>query len=101
MDRSVLQQIRASLVEQRQNLTSWLISTPVQERQVRLGPVDEQAIEAHLQVLDAAIEKAEDQTLGRCKVCGDYVEPDRLVMDYTCCVCLDHLSAEEKDRLEF
>jgi sigma-B regulation protein RsbU (phosphoserine phosphatase) len=101
MDTSVFQQIRTSLVEQRQNLTSWLSTTPVRERQVRLGPVDEGAVETHLQVLDAAIEKAEDRTLGLCRVCDDYVEPDRLVMDYTCCVCLDHLSAEEKGRLEF
>jgi sigma-B regulation protein RsbU (phosphoserine phosphatase) len=51
--------------------------------------------------LDTAIEKADNQTLGLCKVCDDYVEPDRLEMDYACCVCLDHLSAEEKDQLEF
>jgi sigma-B regulation protein RsbU (phosphoserine phosphatase) len=62
--------------------------------------VNEQAVQAHLQVLDTAIEKADNQTLGLCEVCHDYIEPGRLEMDYTCCVCLAHLSAAEKDRLE-
>jgi len=101
MDTSVFQHIRTSLLAQRHNLANWLSTTSVRERQVRLGPADEQAIQAHLQVLDTAIEKTEDQTLGLCKVCHDYIEPDQLVVDYTRCVCLDHLSEEEKDRLEF
>ncbi len=101
MDTSVFQHIRTSLLEQRQNLTDWLFTTPPRERQVRLGPMDEQALQAHLQVLDTAIEKAEDQTLGLCQVCEDYIEEDQLVMDYTRCVCLDHLSTEDKERLEF
>lgn len=101
MDTSVFQNIRASLLEQRQNLTNWLSTAPTREKQVRLGPRDEQDVQDHLRVLDTAIEKTADQTLGLCKVCNNYVEPDRLVVDYTCCVCLDHLSAEEKDRLQF
>jgi sigma-B regulation protein RsbU (phosphoserine phosphatase) len=35
-----------------------------------------------------------------CEVCHDHIEPSRLEMDYTTCVCLDHLSAAEKSRLE-
>jgi sigma-B regulation protein RsbU (phosphoserine phosphatase) len=101
MDTTFLKQIRTNLREQRQSLANWLSTTPARERQVRLGPVDEQAIRNHLQVLDTAIEKTEDQTLGLCEVCHDYIEPDQLVMDYTRCVCLEHLSAEERSRLEF
>ena len=101
MDTTFLKQIRTSLLEQRQSLANWLSTTPAEERQIRLGPVDEQAVQSHLQVLDATIEKTEDQTLGRCKVCHDYIEPDQLVVDYTRCVCLEHLSAEERSRLEF
>jgi sigma-B regulation protein RsbU (phosphoserine phosphatase) len=101
MDTHVLQHIRASLVEQRQNLASWLASTPASKRRVRLGPADERAVQTRLQVLETAIEKAEDQTLGQCEVCHEDVEADRLEMDYTCCVCLDHLSTEERGQLEF
>jgi sigma-B regulation protein RsbU (phosphoserine phosphatase) len=100
LDTNVFEHIRAGLLDQRENLADWLSTTPAREKQVRLGPADEQSVQARLQVLDVAIEKTVDQTLGLCEICHDYVEPDRLLMDYTCCVCLDHLSPEEKDRLE-
>jgi sigma-B regulation protein RsbU (phosphoserine phosphatase) len=101
MNATFFTHIRSSLLEQRQNLSDWLTRAPARQRQIRLGPVDEQAAQAHLQVLDTAIAKTEDQTLGLCEVCHDYIEPSRLEMDYTCCVCLDHLSPEEQERLEF
>ena len=100
METRVLERVRAGLVEQRRNLTEWLRATPPQKKQIRLGPADERAVQAHLTVLDTALEKVENQTLGLCDVCHDYIEPSRLEMDYTACVCVDHLSAEEKRRLE-
>jgi sigma-B regulation protein RsbU (phosphoserine phosphatase) len=100
METSFFDRFRGSLLEQRQNLLDWLQHTPAWKKQISLGPADEQAMQAHLQVLDTAIAKTEDQTLGLCVVCHDYIETSRLEMDYTACVCLDHLSEEEKDRLE-
>ena len=78
MESRVLERVRASLIEQRRNLTEWLRATPPQKKQIRLGPADEQAVQAHLAVLDTALEKAENQTLGLCEVCHDYIEPSRL-----------------------
>jgi len=101
MDTSVFGKIRTGLLEQQRNLTNWLSTTPAWEKQVRLGPLAEEAVQARLRVLDTAIEKAEDQTLGLCEVCHGHIEADQLVMDYTRSVCLDHLSAEERTRLEF
>lgn len=100
IDARLFQRFHLSLLEQRQNLTDWLSSTPAAKKQLRLGPTNEQAIHAHLQVLDTAIKKAEDQTLGLCEVCHDYIEPGQLEIDYASCVCLEHLSDEEKKRLE-
>jgi sigma-B regulation protein RsbU (phosphoserine phosphatase) len=100
METKVFERIRRNLLEKRQNLTDWLNTTPTQERKVRLGPADEMAVHAHMHVLDTALEKAENETLGRCKVCHDYIESDLLEVDYTACVCLDHLSAGEKRLLE-
>lgn len=100
MDPKVFERIRTGLLEQRQNLAEWLDNTPLWKKQIRLGPADEEAVQAHLQVLDTAVKKAENKTLGLCEVCHDYIEPSRLEMDYTCCVCLDHLSDAEKRRLE-
>ena len=100
MSNSVFDRVRTSLVTQRQNLAAWLVNTPDQKKQLRLGPAGEKAVQAHMQVLDTALEKAADHTLGLCDVCHDYVEPSRLEMDYTACICIDHLADEERRRLE-
>lgn len=100
MEVSVFERIRGSLLEKRQYLTGWLRATPTHKKAVRLGPADEQAVQAHLHVIDTALEKTAHQTLGLCQVCHEYVDSSLLEMDYTACVCLDHLSPEEKRRLE-
>jgi sigma-B regulation protein RsbU (phosphoserine phosphatase) len=101
MDIKVFQRFQNNLQVQRENLTDWLTRTPEQKKRARLGPVSEQAVHSHLEVLETAIEKAEDRSLGLCEVCHDYIEPSRLEMDYASCVCLEHLSSEERSRLEF
>jgi len=100
MDSEVLKQIRESLLEKRDNLAQWLQTTPARKKQARLGPADEQAVHTHLHVLDTALEKAASGTLGVCTVCHDDVEPGLLEMDYTACVCIEHLSAQEIRSLE-
>jgi sigma-B regulation protein RsbU (phosphoserine phosphatase) len=100
MEAHVLERVRRSLLEKRQNLADWLNTTSTPKRQVRLGPADETAVHAHVQALDAALEKADKETLGRCEVCHQYIESDLLQLDYSACVCLDHLSAEEMRQLE-
>ncbi|HTP11883.1 MAG TPA: hypothetical protein VMP08_26695, partial [Anaerolineae bacterium] len=100
MNTSVFDRVRTSLVTQHQNLIAWLYDAPPQAKQMRLGPVTEAAVQEHLQVLESALEKADNHTLGICEVCHDYIEPSRLEMDYTACVCLEHLATEERRRLE-
>jgi sigma-B regulation protein RsbU (phosphoserine phosphatase) len=100
MSTGVFDRVRTGLVTQRQNLSAWLDRTPPEQKQLRLGPAPETAVQTHLQVLDQALEKAADHTLGLCEVCHDYVEPSRLEMDYTACVCLEHLADEDRRRLE-
>lgn len=100
MDTKILQRFRENLLQQRQNLREWLNNTPAQKKQIRLGPADEQAAQAHLQVIDTALAKTENQTLGLCRVCNGYVETDRLEMDFTACVCIEHYSAEQRRQLE-
>ncbi|MCZ7571368.1 MAG: PP2C family protein-serine/threonine phosphatase [Ardenticatenaceae bacterium] len=100
MESTVFERIRGGLLEKRQNLTDWLRATPAPTRQLRLGPADERAVRVHLHVLDTALEKTASKTLGLCRVCHDYIETDLLEMDYTACVCIDHLSVEEVRQLE-
>jgi sigma-B regulation protein RsbU (phosphoserine phosphatase) len=101
MNASFLGQIRESLLEKRQTLTQWLSATPALKKQVRVGPAGEEALRDHLDVIDAALDKAETKTLGLCEVCHDYVDSELLTMDYTACVCIDHLSTEEMRSLEY
>lgn len=100
MESTIFERIRGGLLQKRSNLAEWLRKAPTRTRQVRLGPVAEPALQAHLRTLDTAIAKAKDHTLGRCQVCDDYVEPELLEMDYTRCVCLDHFSESERRLLE-
>lgn len=100
MDTKLVQRIRENLQRQRQNLFDWLSQTAPPKKKVHLGNIDEQAVAEHLQVLNEALIKAEERTLGLCKVCNEYVEPCRLEMDFTACVCIDHYSAEERRKLE-
>jgi len=100
MDVTTFQHFREYLLKKRKFLTDWLSTTPVEKMSTRLGPADEQQFNAHLSLLDEAIEKTSTQTLGLCTVCHDYIGTELLEMDYTCCVCLDHLSPEEARQLE-
>ncbi|NIS81240.1 MAG: SpoIIE family protein phosphatase [Anaerolineales bacterium] len=100
MEPLILERIRESLVQRRDNLTEWIRSIPYTKKEVLLGPVPEQAFLAHVETIDEAIQKAEQGTLGRCEVCQDSVETELLEIDYTACVCLDHFSKAEKRQLE-
>jgi sigma-B regulation protein RsbU (phosphoserine phosphatase) len=100
MDTKIFERFRDSLLAQRRNLKEWLRLTTPQERQLRLGPLPEMAVQEHLQVLDTAVAKAEDQSLGLCTVCNDYVEMSRLEVDYTASICIDHYTADQRRKLE-
>jgi sigma-B regulation protein RsbU (phosphoserine phosphatase) len=100
MEANVFQRIQHSLSEKRLNLGSWLASTPETEKQIRLGPSSEQGIQAHLEVVDNALDQAAEQTLGLCEVCHTTIDTDLLETDYTCCICLDHLPEQERRQLE-
>jgi phosphoserine phosphatase RsbU/P len=100
MDEKAFDRIRDSLLEQSQNIEEWIQETPTEEKQIRLGPLNETAIQEHLDVLHTAASKAEDQTLGICTVCNDYIESSRLEVDYTASVCIEHFTDDQRRRLE-
>jgi len=100
MEIPVLQKIQRGLLEKRHNLTDWLTNAPSLKRQIHLGPVDETSVQTHIKMIDTALKKAEEQTLGLCEICHDYVDEGLLEMDYTARVCLEHLSEQERSQLE-
>ena len=91
--------IQKGLDEKRQNLKEFLASAPPEEKQVCLCN-EQQNVEAHLHVIETNLEKIDNQTLGLCEICQGYVDPHLLEMDYTACVCLEHFSVDEMQRLQ-
>lgn len=100
MEAKRLDRIRQGLQRQRERLADWLQGAGRERKEALLGPHGEDAVRARLEVIDGALAKAADRTLGKCTVCRDDVEPALLAVDYTACVCLDHYSPEERRRLE-
>ena len=98
MASDIFQRIQGSLAEKRQNLTEFLNSAP--EEKINLCCEDEREIQEHIHVIDVALEKAEDHSLGICAICHGHVDPGLLEMDFTATVCLDHYSELERRRLE-
>jgi len=99
MSKNEISRIEKSLVEKRQNLYHWLESTPAEEKQICLCE-DDDCVMPHLQVIEDSLAEASEGTLGICKVCHELVDERRLEVDYTACICLDHMSEEERRRLE-
>ena len=95
---NLLQQMQGQLAAKHENLIDFLESAP--ERKKDLCCEDEHKVQAHLHVIETALEKAEDHTLGVCAVCQGQINTGLLEMDYTISVCLEHFSEEERRRLE-
>ena len=100
MGNEFLVRMSAQLREQRRALRDWLGGVPPAERSLRLGPHPQHALDEHMHVLDDAIVRADEGELGRCTVCHEHVESHWLQMDYTSCVCIEHLTGEERAQLE-
>ena len=100
METHILERMSKGLLQKRDSLTEWIHATPLGKKKILLGPSTEQSVYDRLDVIDEAISKADSRTLGKCEVCHEDVEPELLEVDYTACVCLDHLSKEERRNLE-
>lgn len=75
------------------------------DRRRRLAAVSGRAAESVnvqqlLDEVDAALIRMETGTYGRCEVCGDPIEPGRLLADPTTRFCLDHLTPHQQRALE-
>jgi sigma-B regulation protein RsbU (phosphoserine phosphatase) len=100
MQTSIINLIREGLLEKKENLQNWQVATPDAEKQIQLGPVDETAVDAELNVIDTSLEKMEEGTYGICEICHESVDTELLQMDFTATVCLGHYSEEELRQLE-
>lgn len=100
MDSFGLERLRQGLLRKRDSLAEWFHATPLVKKEVVLGPSKEQAVQNRLDVIEETIAKVDSKTLGKCTVCHGEVENELLEVDYTACVCIEHLSGEERRHLE-
>ena len=100
MEEGLLNRIRSSLATKRDALRQWAQTASPQGMRDALGPTGRAPFDRHLAVIEDALEQAEDNALGICTVCHEPVESQLIQMDYTRCVCLEHLSERERHSLE-
>jgi sigma-B regulation protein RsbU (phosphoserine phosphatase) len=100
MDTNQFQRIQKDLLEKRENLLEWVETAPPEEKALRTGEPSAQPVQAHLQVIDHALQEINDGTLGVCDVCHMKVDTNLLEVDYNACVCLDHYTESERRQLE-
>jgi len=102
MEKSFLKTIRRSLLRHRANLFTWL-ENGKSNRYLQLGEEKGVPRTHDLQIvseIDTAIAKLDQGTYGKCEMCSGEVEEERLILDFTTCICLDHYSEAQKRELE-
>ncbi|HVN47537.1 MAG TPA: PP2C family protein-serine/threonine phosphatase [Bacteroidota bacterium] len=100
MEHNIIRLIKENILQRRQNVAEFLETADAPTIRMRVGPAGESAAADCVKELDTCLHKAEDHTLGICDICQGEVDESRLRMDYTSSVCLEHLSSEERARLE-
>ena len=57
-------------------------------------------VQDQIALIDSALGKVEEKTLGTCEICHQDVDTPLLEMDYTSCICLSHFTDQERAQLE-
>jgi len=99
MDSNVLDRFRSSLTQHRDELLTWLDSG-LSQQDIHLGNTPVQDVLKVVSQLKDALERLNHGKFGICEICHEEVDPERLELDYTANVCLDHLPEDQMRALE-
>jgi sigma-B regulation protein RsbU (phosphoserine phosphatase) len=99
MDQPEMEKFRSALVTHRDELLEWLSEKEYKKR-IHLGSAQVKDVLEVLSEMKETLEKLDTGEFGKCEACDGSVENDRLEMDYTKCVCIDHLTEKEVRSLE-
>jgi len=99
MDNNVLDRFRSSLTQHRDELLTWLDSG-LSQQDIHLGNTPVQDVLKVVSQLKDALERLNHGKFGICEICHEEVDPQRLELDYTANVCLEHLPEEQMRALE-
>ena len=100
MQTDTMNSIREGLLEKRESLEQWQVTTPEPEKELQLADADEAAVEQQLRVIDTSLEMMDEGVYGICEVCHEAVDQELLQMDFTATVCLGHYTENELRQLE-
>lgn len=104
MDTRFLNKIHHSLQRHKKSLTEWMKNGSSSKS--RYFGFDEDQAGANnedlemVHKIDQVLERVEHGVYGKCEMCSGEVEEERLILDFTTCVCLDHYSPEQLRELE-
>jgi serine phosphatase RsbU (regulator of sigma subunit) len=106
MEPKILDKFRYNLQLHRDNLIKWLNRKSLKTERL-LGyesgiAFDEESIKQQLvtQKIEQALGQIDNGEFGKCTLCEGEVEEERLALDFTTCVCLDHYSDSQIKDLE-
>jgi sigma-B regulation protein RsbU (phosphoserine phosphatase) len=99
MNKKNLIKFRHAVTEHRENLMT-LLESDSHRKEIHLGGAPVQEVTNVISLHDKALNRIDCGEFGQCRECGGKVEPKRLELDFTTCVCLDHYTESQKRILE-
>ena len=99
MDDKTLIHFHDALISHRDSLLDW-INQEYPKKKLRLGGAKIKDVLNVVSEIQDALESIDDGGFGKCKECGGDIEIERLTLDFTTQVCLDHYSKDQIHALE-
>jgi RNA polymerase-binding transcription factor DksA len=99
MKQQMLKQFRHFIAGHRDNLETWLESES-KHNNIPLGGASLEEVVQVVSLHNDALDRIDSGEFGKCEQCGGEIEPERLELDFTTRVCLEHYSEDQKRMLE-
>ncbi len=99
MNKDTSLKFKKALTIHRDALSEWL-NEDSSQKNINLGGASSEDVLQHVSELKDTLESIDKGTFGSCCECDDYVETDRLELDYSTQVCLDHYTDDQIRDLE-
>lgn len=105
MEKKVLSEFRTYLRQHHKNLMSWLRGNDrIKKLNLGIGERNGESVTKDdvpvLAKIEDTLEQIDNGSFGKCTMCDGEVETQRLLLDFTTCVCLDHYSEFQLRELE-
>lgn len=99
MEEKTLQYFHQTISQHKETLQDWL-NSETESKDIHLGGGSVKEVLNVVSEFKELLEKIEHKTFGKCEVCQEDVEIDRLEQDCTTCICLDCYSEQQLRDLE-